>query len=390
MNITFLARSYYRSLPTFTQAAINYINERDDLGKVLVRKGGLYNFKNNSQIDLRYINKTLNILLNNFVDFNDSYNDKYFDDYLLDIFASFNLSKTDVLYSEVIQSPRTYIKARKKGIKTVLYPGVLHYSWYYKTLVKESKKFEKYKFKDKYFETWRNKPKKIIETNKCLKLVDHLIVASKLQMQINVSEGIPEEKMTILPLGVDTSYYSPPIIKNNDKFRVLFVGHGCLSRGVYYLVEAWRRLELNDSELIIIGLMGEEFENHFRELKNVKFLRNVPPEKVLKYYHKSSILVHPPIAGSGARSVLEALCCGLPVILTENEGYKDLITNNKEGFIIANRCIDSIMSKIRFFYDNPNELLRMSKNAEVTGSQYSFENYGKSLHNTIRKLANDR
>ena len=60
-----------------------YFFEKGDLKKLLVRKGGIYNFQNNSHMDLRYVNKFANVFLNNFLDLENKYDKKYFDDYIL-------------------------------------------------------------------------------------------------------------------------------------------------------------------------------------------------------------------------------------------------------------------------------------------------------------------
>jgi len=386
MNVTLLARSYYRNLPTFTQAVINFLIREDSLERIITRMGGIYKPKTGSQIDLRKINGLFNVLMQNF-DLNNNYDRRFFNDYILDNFATYNLSNSDIMYSEVITVPKTILRAQSKNIKTVLYPGGMLYSWSYKVMLEEYKRFG---FKDKYFipAQWQQRRKKYALADKCVKMADYLFVASSIQADVYAEFGVPREKMICIPLGVDTSYFKPPDKRPpQDKFKAIFVGHGCLTSGIPYLLQAWEDLNLDNSELIIVGIMGEEFKNYYSYLENVRFLDQVPVDQVRSFYHECSVLVHPGISGPGARTVLEGLCCGLPAIVSENQGYKDLIQNNENGFVVPTRSANAISEKLKYLYDNPSELSRMSLNASVTGSENSFENYGKNMFNNLKKIS---
>ena len=44
---------------------------------------------------------------------------------------------------------------------------------------------------------------------------------------------------------------------------------------------------------------------------------------------------------------MEAMACGLPVIATDNRGHRELIKNNKNGWIIDQQKVEEFSRKIK-------------------------------------------
>jgi glycosyltransferase involved in cell wall biosynthesis len=89
--------------------------------------------------------------------------------------------------------------------------------------------------------------------------------------------------------------------------------------------------------------------------------------------------------------LLESLAHGVPVIATENTGAMDIISDNKEGFVVPIREPDAIAERIVHLYKNRDILEKMSKNALLKAkTQFTWEKYGDRIVGIYEKLINHK
>jgi glycosyltransferase involved in cell wall biosynthesis len=109
-------------------------------------------------------------------------------------------------------------------------------------------------------------PKSYVE--KCLKEyeeADFVVVPSEYAFQSFVDRGFDPSKVIKIPFGVDHNKFKVQSSKfktvvQNSKFIVLYVGEVRLGKGVPYLLEAWRKLQLKDAELWLVGEVKGDFD----------------------------------------------------------------------------------------------------------------------------------
>ena len=67
-------------------------------------------------------------------------------------------------------------------------------------------------------------------------------------------KGLPEKKIIKIPYGVDlTQFRNNKYIKRDAKFRIIYTGSISIRKGVIYLLKAFSELNLENSELLLIG-----------------------------------------------------------------------------------------------------------------------------------------
>jgi glycosyltransferase involved in cell wall biosynthesis len=217
-----------------------------------------------------------------------------------------------------------------------------------------------------------------------LDLADHIFVVTDFAKETYERAGIDGRKICVLGRGADLARFSPGDEKDNV-FRVLFAGRIGIRKGVQYLLEAWKGLDLKNAELVLLGSVDHNFRSvvsQYSDLRNVVFtgfLKN--PEAV---YKKASIFAFPSLEEGGAKVTYEAMASGLPLIATENSG--SVMRDGIDGFLVPIRDSKALGEKILYFYEQREEIRRMGANADEQVKQYSWERYQERLIDTYRSL----
>ena len=109
----------------------------------------------------------------------------------------------------------------------------------------------------------------------------------------------------------------------------------------------------------------------------VKLVGNV--NDVETYLHKSDIYVHSSYSESFGLVFIEAMAAGLPIVSLDGGGNRDLIINNFNGYIIDKPNIELFTSKILQIKNNPNFIIKLSKNGLEFSKNYGIESFVDKL-----------
>jgi len=216
-----------------------------------------------------------------------------------------------------------------------------------------------------------------------------VIAASAFTKKTLTESGISADKIYTLPLGASVEHikYIPNKSKTGRPFRLLYAGTVTQRKGIYYLLEAMKQFNNKDVELHIIGnTFGTN--NEFQKYSSFyKYHGPLSQNQLFQKYCEYDALVLPTIFEGFALVIVEAMAAGLPVITTEHSIGPDIIENNKNGFIIPIRDIESIVSSIKnLLSKNDSEWVQMQKNAREAALNYSWENYKTRLNNFLINL----
>lgn len=219
-------------------------------------------------------------------------------------------------------------------------------------------------------------------------LANHVFVISKVARDSMVRNGVPADKIIVNPCGVDLSQFYPAK-KNDQTFRILQVGRITLGKGVLTLLDAFVKAGLKDSELWFVGgeLESSGLHEKIKSLskKGVTFFQPVPQAKLREYYNHSSVFVLSSVSDGFGMVVPQAMACGLPVIVSENVGAKDLILDGVNGFIVPTGEPKIIAERLRQLRDDPELRRSMGASAKLTVEKgFSWQDYGDRLVTFLR------
>jgi len=198
----------------------------------------------------------------------------------------------------------------------------------------------------------------------------HRILPPKIDIRLGVSRFVVKK---FNELG-KKSYYIPPGInvlenkeKKNDKLTICFIAKNHIWRkrkGLQYLLDALMLID-KDFELIVIGNIPFYSDFKLRKYKKIKdrikLMGLLSREETLKILSKSHILAAPSLYDEFGYMVLEALSLGIPVISSDNESFKDMVT--EDCGIITNIKDKNIFAKDLVKLFDKKLLNDMSKNA---------------------------
>ncbi len=171
--------------------------------------------------------------------------------------------------------------------------------------------------------------------------VDEVWVPSEHVRRMYLHSGADPDRVVVIPNGVDLDVFAPAASRRwatagesppsqAGGLRFLFVGGLIWRKGPDILVEAWRRAFAGRDDVTLVlkdygaGTIYEDADRSlYRELARSSGIPRIElieddltPAEMATLYRSCDVLVHPYRAEGFAMPVLEAMACGLPVIVT--------------------------------------------------------------------------
>lgn len=208
---------------------------------------------------------------------------------------------------------------------------------------------------------------------------DFIILESDFTRDTFLSSGIGEEKLLVVPRGVDTNRFIPPARRKEGPFRAIFVGAIGVRKGVRYILEAWSDLDLKNAELLLVGTVLDDM----RPLLP-KFLGGSNTVRVAGFvgdpvglYQDASVFLFPSLSEGSAKVTYEAMACGLPVIVTPNAG--SVARDGEHGIVVPVRDREALKRAILTLYESAELREELGGNARRHIERYTWENHRKTL-----------
>ena len=218
---------------------------------------------------------------------------------------------------------------------------------------------------------------------------DFISIPSNFAYKSFIKKGFSTKKLFLNPYGSDIQLFNSKNITSKKKFRVIFVGHVNINKGIIYLIKAFNKLNYTNKELIIVGDVEKLIKPIINKLlnNNIKFTGRLKNNILKKFYSTSDVMVLPSLSDGMGLVIGEALACGCPVIATQNSGAENYFTNNKEGFIIPIRSSNHILDKLQLLIDNRYLRNKMSNAASLsTKKKNGWDQYGDRWFKKIKSL----
>ena len=187
--------------------------------------------------------------------------------------------------------------------------------------------------------------------------LDTVFVNSEEYRQSWIKRGFDPAKLKILPRGLDTELFTPARRETafwekfgaaNGKVRLLYVGRISREKDLDVLADAYRRLrdEGLPVQLFVVG-HGPYSEALAQSLPEAVFTGYLRGKELATAYASADIFVFPSTTDTFGNVILEAQACGVPVIVSDSGGPKELVEDRANGLITRSRDVDDFTRAIR-------------------------------------------
>lgn len=228
---------------------------------------------------------------------------------------------------------------------------------------------------------------------------DEVWVPSNFTREAFLNSGIDFNKVQIIPNGINPEKFRPDgdafMLDTNKKLKILFVGGTIYRKGIDVLLKAYLTAfsSRDDVSLIIKDMGGESFykgqtAKEFIEEQKIKpeapeiiYIEDYLKESEMASLYRACDIFISPFRGEGfSLPTLEAMACGLPVVVTGEGAAEDFITDDfalridalkknignvidgmeltADAFILEPQ-LDSLIQILRSVYESPSALFSM-------------------------------
>lgn len=176
-------------------------------------------------------------------------------------------------------------------------------------------------------------------------------------------------------------------------FTFVFVGRLVGDKGINELVTAFSRLnkEHPATRLVLVGPEEEKLDpikpETAAEIKRNPAIEAVGRQNdVRPFYSAANALVFPSYREGFPNVVIEAGAMGLPSIVTDINGSREIIIEGENGTIIPSKDVEALYHAMKRFVENPDEVKRMAANARpLIASRYEQTYVRQCLKNFYKE-----
>lgn len=176
---------------------------------------------------------------------------------------------------------------------------------------------------------------------------DVVLVHSDYVRESMLRNGVPEAKLERTVLQVPARFVPPAHRPGDGVFRIAYVGRLDATKGVTVLLDAFRRLPITDAELHLLGGWTSRPVRRAVEAAAARDARiHFGPGDPLPVLQRADVYVHPTYEDGYAYSPVEALACGVPVVVTEETGMKEYVVEGENGYVVPVGDAEAIVERL--------------------------------------------
>ena len=214
---------------------------------------------------------------------------------------------------------------------------------------------------------------------------DHIVVPSSFIRASLIAGGVSSKKISLAQDAVTRVLKVEP--KQDKVFRIICVGRVEIRKGIPYILEAFQKLNLPNSELVLVGGIQDEMLPILKQYTG--YFRSVgwvPDNELDRIYSQSSVFVLPSVEDGWGHVTLEAMSCGMPVIVSANAGSADVVQEGVNGFVVPACSTEAIMEKIEYLFEKPELRQEMGRQAKLSIKERNWEKYGQEMLSIFETL----
>jgi len=197
--------------------------------------------------------------------------------------------------------------------------------------------------------------------------------------------GCPAKKIRVIHNGVNTEKFIPMdkqqarkrlSLSPNQKYA-LWVGSNPQRKRLSTAIKAVAKSKCE--KLLVVGING-------KNTGKTVFMGKIPQEDLIAAYSAADVLIFPTVYEGFPLAPLEALACGLPIIVSKESNMGEIIEDGVHGFVIDDNNPLSYQEKIDLIVNDDNRLKEMSAKSRELALAYSWSNQAAKYWKIYKEL----
>lgn len=207
-----------------------------------------------------------------------------------------------------------------------------------------------------------------------------------------------KQAIPVIENGVDTLLFHPDASKRDRSHITLTAGATRLTerKGHRFVIEAMGKLRERFPELRFEvmgeGSAEEKLKAQAAELgisDQVRFLGRIPAAETHQYYERADIFVLPSANEGMSNALLEALASGLPAIVTDTGGSRELVDEGINGLYIEPGDAQSIADALEKLVSNEGLRHRMGATSRAKAEAKNWSSVAEKYLEMYKEVYED-
>ena len=206
---------------------------------------------------------------------------------------------------------------------------------------------------------------------KWLAAYDWIIVVSSCQIPFFVDHGFPADRITVIPLGIDTSLFKPAepdVVCDVSGSELLCGCVGSTERDHEFMAQLMRNIPAGLMKLKVLTSPGQY--HYYDGLEGVELLPRLSDLELIQFYRGADLILLPMRDCTANNSLLEAMACGTSVLINDVGGASEYAPRE---FLLPSGDIVAWIDRIKTYQQVPEKILDDGRKARLWAEKFDWK-----------------
>ncbi|MCG8570281.1 MAG: glycosyltransferase [Spirochaetes bacterium] len=206
--------------------------------------------------------------------------------------------------------------------------------------------------------------------------MDKVAVPTREYIEILENRGYQCKNVAVFKRGMDEEIIETQFakikknpFKKDTGIHLLYAGRISQDKNIDFLIDIYHKVKavkpLTQLSVIGDGPYLSDLKNKYKKDKQIHFTGRLDRDKLFHYYESADLFVFPSNTDTFGMVVMEAQTFGLPALVTNIGGPREIVIKNQTGFVLSTDDVDPWIQSILY-------LLNLKENSPEDFSQYRY------------------
>jgi len=217
----------------------------------------------------------------------------------------------------------------------------------------------------------------------------HAVSQSLADALVNLK--LTDSKPIVIPNVVNIDVFKFREKERNDLFSFIHISSLINQKNPEGMLQAFSMVKKKRDDFVfkIIGPAKGKFKKMVEDLsleKQVIFMGEIPYAEVAKQIGNSDAMIHFTRYETFGCVIAESLCCGIPVIVSDLDVTRELITNGINGLLVTENEVSDLGDKVLYFMETRFQI-NSKQVAEESRQKFNYDRVGKMFDDMYNSIA---